>query len=66
MGKIANKKGVNVIEGVAESLPFTDSQFDFVLMVTTICFLEDIETAFNEANRVLKSGGLSYNRIHRC
>ena len=57
MGKIANKKGVNVIEGVAESLPFTDSQFDFVLMVTTICFLEDIETAFNEANRVLKSGG---------
>ncbi len=57
LGKIAQKRGINVIDGVAESLPFADSQFDFVLMVTTICFLDDIETAFNEAYRVLKSGG---------
>jgi ubiquinone/menaquinone biosynthesis C-methylase UbiE len=57
MGKIAQKRGIKVIEGVAESLPFTDSQFDFVLMVTTICFLDDIEKAFKEANRVLKPEG---------
>jgi len=38
MGKIAEKRGVRFIEGVVESLPFEDSQFDFVLMVTTICF----------------------------
>jgi ubiquinone/menaquinone biosynthesis C-methylase UbiE len=57
MGKIAYNRGITVIEGVAESLPFSDSQFDFVLMVTTICFLEDIEKALNEAYRILKSDG---------
>jgi ubiquinone/menaquinone biosynthesis C-methylase UbiE len=57
MGKIAKTRGINIIRGVAESLPFDDSQFDFVLMVTTICFLDDIEKAFNEAYRILKSDG---------
>lgn len=57
LGKIAQKRGIEVIEGVAESLPFPDSQFDFVLMVTTICFLDNIETAFNEIYRVLKPNG---------
>jgi len=57
MGEIAQKRGIEVIEGIAESLPLSDSQFDFVLMVTTICFLDDIEAALKEANRVLKSGG---------
>lgn len=57
MGKIAKKRGINIITGVAESLPLNDSQFDFVLMVTTICFLDDIEKAFNEDYRILKSNG---------
>ena len=57
MGKIAEKRGINVIEGVAESLPFPDSHFDFILMITTICFLDDIERALNEAYRVLKPEG---------
>lgn len=57
LGKLAKERGIEIIEGVAESLPFPDSQFDFVLMVTTICFLEDIETALKEVYRVLKSGG---------
>jgi ubiquinone/menaquinone biosynthesis C-methylase UbiE len=57
MIKIAQRRGIEVIEGVAESLPFLDSEFDFVLMVTTICFLDDIEAAFNEASRVLKFRG---------
>jgi ubiquinone/menaquinone biosynthesis C-methylase UbiE len=57
MGEIAQKRGIEFIEGVAESLPFDDSQFDFVLMVTTICFLDDIKKALKESSRVLKSGG---------
>lgn len=57
MGEIAQKRGVEFIEGVAESLPFEDSKFDFLLMVTTLCFLDDAGKAFKEANRVLKSGG---------
>jgi ubiquinone/menaquinone biosynthesis C-methylase UbiE len=57
MGKLAQKKGIEVIDGVAEAIPFGDSQFDFVLMVTTLCFLDDIEAALKEIHRVLKSGG---------
>ncbi|MEW6685924.1 MAG: class I SAM-dependent methyltransferase [Candidatus Edwardsbacteria bacterium] len=57
MRKIAQRRGIEVIDGVAEAIPFGDSQFDFVLMVTTLCFLDDIETALKEIHRVLKSGG---------
>lgn len=56
MAKIAQKRGINVIGGVAEALPFADSVFDFVLMVTTICFVDDIKIAFKEVDRVLKAG----------
>jgi len=57
MRKITKKKGIKVINGVAEKLPFDDRQFAFALMVTTICFLDDLETAFKEACRVLKPDG---------
>jgi len=57
MRKIAEKRGIKVIDGTAEKLPFDDSQFVFALMVTTICFLDDLETAFKEACRVLKPDG---------
>jgi ubiquinone/menaquinone biosynthesis C-methylase UbiE len=57
MRELAQKRGIQVIDGVAEAIPFGDSQFDFVLMVTTLCFLDDIETALKEIRRVLKSGG---------
>jgi len=57
MRKITEKKGIKVIDGVAEKLPFDDSQFAFALMVTTICFLDNIEAALKEAYRVLKPKG---------
>jgi ubiquinone/menaquinone biosynthesis C-methylase UbiE len=57
MRKLAQKRGIQVIDGVAEAIPFGDSQFDFVLMVTTLCFLDDVETALKEIHRVLRSGG---------
>ncbi len=57
MGNIARQKGIEVLDGVAEELPFDDAQFDFALMVTTICFLDDIEESFKEAFRVLKTNG---------
>ena len=57
MREIAQKRGIEVFDDVAESLPFDDSQFEFVLMVTTICFVDDIETSFQEAYRVLRPGG---------
>ena len=57
MRKLARKRGIDAREGVAEKLPLDDSQFDFALMVTTICFLDDIEKAFREVNRILKPDG---------
>jgi ubiquinone/menaquinone biosynthesis C-methylase UbiE len=57
MRELAQSRGVVAIDGVAENLPFDDSRFHFILMVTTICFLNDIESAFKEAFRVLKPGG---------
>jgi len=57
MREIAQKRGIQVLDGVAEKLPFDDSQFDFVLMVTTICFVDDINKALLEAHRVLSHGG---------
>ena len=53
----ARMQGINVYPGVAEELPFSDGRFEFVLMVTTICFVDDIIKSFREAFRVLKPGG---------
>jgi SAM-dependent methyltransferase len=57
MAELARKKGIEVVAGVAEHLPFTDNEFGFVLMVTTVCFLDDMDMAFREVRRVLKPGG---------
>jgi SAM-dependent methyltransferase len=53
----ARLQGIDVYPGVAEALPFADERFDLVLMVTTICFVDDILKSFDEAHRVLKPGG---------
>lgn len=57
MAKVAERRGLEVIRAVAEDLPIEDSTFDFVLMVTTVCFLPDIPKAFSEVHRILKPGG---------
>ncbi len=53
----ATKRGVSVVQGVAEALPFSDSNFDYALCVTTICFVDDATAMLLEAHRVLKPGG---------
>jgi len=57
MLKLARSRGINVVLGVAESLPFKNSVFDLVLMVTTLCFVDDVDASFREARRVLMPGG---------
>ncbi len=57
MAELARKKGIEIVAGVAEHLPFMDGEFGFVLMVTTVCFLDDMDMAFREVHRVLKRGG---------
>ncbi|WP_286818800.1 class I SAM-dependent methyltransferase [Desulfobacter sp. UBA2225] len=57
MRKIARQRGVDVLGGRAECLPFKDSSFQLVLMVTVICFVNDIYKTFTESYRVLSDGG---------
>ncbi len=57
MAALAKRKGIEILSGVAENLPYRDNEFDFTLMVTTVCFLEDMDLAFGEAYRVLRPGG---------
>jgi len=53
----ARERGVDVARGVAEHLPFRDDTFDTALIVTTICFVDDIPQTLAEADRVLSESG---------
>lgn len=57
MVRLARENGIEAVRGVAEVLPFADQCFDLVLMVTAICFLDDVDAAFREAYRVLRPEG---------
>jgi len=57
MRKLARERGLRAIEGVAENLPVADKSYDFALMVTTICFVDDLDKSFKEAYRILKDEG---------
>ncbi len=57
MSKIAKQRGITTVDGSAENLPIASSSFDFVLMVTTICFLDDVMKSFLEVYRILKNNG---------
>jgi len=57
MLEMAEARGLEVVSARAEALPFKSSCFDLVLFVTTLCFLDDVETALEEAYRVLGGTG---------
>ncbi|OGU13544.1 MAG: methyltransferase type 11 [Geobacteraceae bacterium GWC2_53_11] len=57
MAELARHRGIEVLEGFAEALPFADESFDFAIMVTVICFLDDVSLAFREVCRILKPNG---------
>lgn len=57
MLNLAQQKGIIILKSVAEHLPFKNSTFDSVLMVTTICFVDDTNLSFQEVRRILKTNG---------
>lgn len=54
----ARDRGVEVARGVAEALPVRDASVDVALVVTTICFVDDLHRTLEEAARVLRPGGV--------
>lgn len=57
MAEMSRRLDIEVLEGVAEKLPLDDGTFDYALMVTAICFFDDVQKAFSEAYRILKNNG---------
>ncbi|AGN02605.1 SAM-dependent methyltransferase [Salinarchaeum sp. Harcht-Bsk1] len=53
----ARERGIDVVQGVAEALPFANGTFDTALLVTTICFVDDVAQTFSEAARILDPDG---------
>lgn len=57
MLNIARQHCLRVCQAMGERLPFRDEPFDLVLLVTVICFVDDVPTLLGELSRVLKPGG---------
>lgn len=57
MRSLAINRGIEVVDGVAERLPYGDLRFDFVVMAFCISYFSDLQLAFQEACRVLKKKG---------
>lgn len=57
MREKAIERGINAIKGVAENLPYGNESFDYALMVTTICFVDDPQQSIREIYRILKPHG---------
>jgi len=53
----ARKRGLKVKLAQGENLPFNDGEFDYVLIITTLCFVREPRKVIAEASRVLKNRG---------
>jgi SAM-dependent methyltransferase len=56
MAEIARKRGIEVLEISAEEMDFKE-EFDYILMVTTICFVKDPLKTVQNCYKALKKGG---------
>ncbi|MEB3758608.1 MAG: class I SAM-dependent methyltransferase [Desulfurococcales archaeon] len=57
MLKKARQRGIEVIQGYAEQLPLKSRAFRTVLMIVTLCFVEDPYRALEESVRTVRSDG---------
>ena len=57
MVKMSKSRGISVVQGLGEFLPFKSACLDYVLILFTICFLKTPAVSIRETHRVLKQGG---------
>ncbi len=57
IANLARKRGIEVVKGPAEDLPLENESYQLALLSTTICFVDDIDKAFQEAYRILVNKG---------
>jgi len=54
---LAKKRGVIVVLGCGETLPFADACFDHAAVINTLCFVKNPNQTLRESHRVLKNSG---------
>lgn len=54
---IARRRGVEVVQGVGERIPFRDNVFNYVVLIVTLCFVNNPAEVLAEVLRVVKDGG---------
>lgn len=57
MAALARERSIEVLKGTAEAVPLPDGSIDAAFLITTLCFLDDVDRAFQETRRVLRPGG---------
>lgn len=57
LGRMARRRGIEIIRGRAEAIPIRDGSCSSALLVTVICFLDDPVLAFRELHRILAPQG---------
>ena len=55
--RFATKRGITVIRGKGEQLPFPNKCFGAVFIIVTLCFVNTPITVLEEASRVLRDDG---------
>jgi SAM-dependent methyltransferase len=55
--KMARARGINVVLGRGEEMPFQDGVFGTVFLVVTLCFVDSPDRTLSEAARTLRNGG---------
>jgi SAM-dependent methyltransferase len=58
LAEITKSRGVEVAIGVGEHLPYRLGSFDYVMMMTVICFVDDVPGVLREVFRVLVPAGI--------
>jgi ubiquinone/menaquinone biosynthesis C-methylase UbiE len=57
MAKLARRRGIRVLAGTAEDIPLDDASVQAAFLITTLCFVRDVDRSFSEIRRILVRGG---------
>ena len=55
--KYAKRRGIEVIQGIAEQTPFRENIFDTVFIIVSICYVKSPTDTVKEAYRILRNNG---------
>jgi len=55
--EMARRRGMAVVRGRGEALPFPAESFGGVFLIVTLCFVEEPSAVLRECRRVLREGG---------